>query len=130
MKEFRIYAHPGGDVEAVKTGWSWPGFFFTCLWALIKRLWAIGAAVAVGLVVLAMVTAPPPEQAGEGPNVILIGVTLAVSAIFGQFGNSWLEGDLRERDYIYRKTVRGRNREEAVATYKQLADSDTGANAG
>ncbi len=28
MKEFKIFHYPEGRQEAVKQGWSWPGFFF------------------------------------------------------------------------------------------------------
>ncbi|WP_226912943.1 hypothetical protein [Halomonas sp. 3D7M] len=37
MKEFKIYMHPAGMHEAVKQGWSWPGFFFGPIWALVKK---------------------------------------------------------------------------------------------
>ena len=37
----------------VKIGWPWPGFFFTWIWALVKKLWGIGFGVfAVAFVVM------------------------------------------------------------------------------
>jgi len=40
MKKFEIYENPQtGKREAVKVGWSWPGFFFTGIWLLVKRMW-------------------------------------------------------------------------------------------
>src|SRR5438874_12179071 len=45
---FEVFKRPPGKIEAVKRGFSWPGFFFTWIWALLSRLWL------VGLVVLAL----------------------------------------------------------------------------
>lgn len=129
MKEFHIYAHPEGDIEAVKVGWSWPGFFFTGLWALIKRLWTIGAAVLAGLLVVAMATTP--GETGGSTSMVFNGLALAISAIFGQFGNAWLEADLGERDYTYRATIRARDRVEAVAAYtRQPPEPQAGLSSG
>ncbi len=36
MKQYKIYEHPAGAIEAVKLGWSWPAFFFVSIWALFK----------------------------------------------------------------------------------------------
>ena len=42
MKKYKIFVNPQGSSEAVKQGWSWPGFFFNIIWALIKRMWVLG----------------------------------------------------------------------------------------
>ena len=39
MKEFNVYSHPIYKIDAVKSGWCWPAFFFSGIWALISRLW-------------------------------------------------------------------------------------------
>ncbi len=51
MKQYKIFKHPNGETEAVKQSWSWPAFFFTWIWALIKKLWVI-AAITFGVVLL------------------------------------------------------------------------------
>ncbi len=38
MKEFKIFEYPEGSNEAVKQGWSWPGFFFGPIWAMAKKM--------------------------------------------------------------------------------------------
>src|SRR3989337_3893601 len=47
MKTFDLYRHPTLGYEAVKRGFSWPGFFITPLWALSKRMWLGGALLLV-----------------------------------------------------------------------------------
>ena len=72
MKSYRIFKHPAGHIEAVKQGWSWPGLFFTFIWAFIKRLWAVGGVVlAVAFVVGAMLDSlVSPETANVISNVL------------------------------------------------------------
>jgi len=41
MKVFKVYKHPVSGYEAVKVGFSWPGFFWIVTWLLWKRLWGI-----------------------------------------------------------------------------------------
>ena len=36
MKVFTVYKHESKGYEAVKVGWSWPGFFFGPWWMLVK----------------------------------------------------------------------------------------------
>ena len=38
MKTFDVYQNRQGDTQAVKKGWSWPGFFFTWVWCFVKGL--------------------------------------------------------------------------------------------
>tara|TARA_Y100001970_G_C13771718_1_gene620818 strand:+ start:45 stop:623 length:579 start_codon:yes stop_codon:yes gene_type:complete len=45
MKNFNIYENPEGIPEAVKKGWSWPGFCFTWIWCFVKGLGALGGSI-------------------------------------------------------------------------------------
>ncbi|MCY4487204.1 MAG: DUF2628 domain-containing protein [Deltaproteobacteria bacterium] len=45
MKKFSILRHATSGYEVVKNGWSWPAFFFTWIWAFVKKLWLIGVIV-------------------------------------------------------------------------------------
>ena len=45
MKNFNIYENPEGIPEAVKKGWSWPGFCFTWIWCFIKGLGVLGSII-------------------------------------------------------------------------------------
>lgn len=48
MKQYRVYSHSNGHIEFIKTGFSWPAFFFTWIWAFTKKLWWVAS---LGLVV-------------------------------------------------------------------------------
>ncbi len=115
MKKYRIFKHPAGNIEAVKQGWSWPGLFFTFIWAFIKRLWVIGATVLAVAFLAGVVldSAASPSTADALSNVIGI----AVSLLFGLRGNIWRENNLLSRGFEHVDTVVAQNPEGAVAAY-------------
>jgi hypothetical protein len=39
VPQYNIYEKPDGDYEAIKIGFSWPAFFFTWIWAVVKEMW-------------------------------------------------------------------------------------------
>ena len=45
IKTFDIYENLKGRQEAVKKGWSWPGFSFTWIWCFIKGLGVLGSII-------------------------------------------------------------------------------------
>ena len=45
MKQFNVYENPSGMKEAVKQGWSWPGFFFNWIWCFVKKMSGLGFGV-------------------------------------------------------------------------------------
>jgi hypothetical protein len=64
LREFEIFSKPGLPSVAVKRGFSWPGFFFTWLWAFTRGLWVQGIIVLaiaspIGLFQRSLVTADP-----------------------------------------------------------------------
>jgi len=119
MQRYRIFRHPAGGIEAVKQGWSWPGLFFTVLWAFAKRLWSLGG-IALGLffvlaLVLESVLALEPDTLENISRVI----GLAVSLLFGLRGNIWRENNLLNRGYAHVQTVSANNPESAIAQFLQ-----------
>lgn len=49
--------HPiNGSKEPIYEGWSWPAFFFGCIWCMVKGLW--GLAVAIFLIALVSLAIP------------------------------------------------------------------------
>ena len=55
MKRYKIYKSPLGMIEAVKTGWSWPGFFFTLIWLLVKKLYVTAGMVFLIAIIIGFV---------------------------------------------------------------------------
>ena len=116
MKQYKLFQHPSGEVEALKQGWSWPAFFFSSIWALVKKLWVIGACVLAFFVVLGSILgAVGVDQTIINMMAYLIGIP--VNVIFGLKGNSWREKALLSRGYEYKDTLTAANPEGAIALF-------------
>lgn len=91
MKTFRVYQHPSGGMEAVKEGFSWPGFFFGWIWAFVKGLPGYG----VGLLALVAISV--------GVSVVseVLGIIFALAGYVwaGLEGNEWRVQKLDARGY-------------------------------
>jgi len=112
MRQYKIFAHPSGLVETVKQGWSWPGFFFTWIWALIKSLWSVGL-IAFGVQLL--VSYDPALSSIVG---------LVVMIVFGANGNDWREKDLVSKGYVVKGIQMAGNSSEAIAGHLNSARSE------
>lgn len=121
MKQYKILKHPAGSIEAVKQGWSWPGLFFTFIWAFIKRLWMIGVGVlAVAFLVGVVFSSIADPATVDGlSNVVGIIVSLA----FGLRGNIWRERNLLSRGFDHVDTVSANNPEGAIALHLKGQDT-------
>jgi xanthosine utilization system XapX-like protein len=119
-KAYALYHHPKKGYEVVKQGFSWPGFWFTWVWAFVKRLPSTGVALLVGLLLLRiLVDAEQPAFAALG----LVGI-LAMSVGVGFHGNEWREISLRGRGYQLVETIRAENLTAAIniVSQHQLAE--------
>jgi uncharacterized protein YacL len=110
MKQYKVFKHPSETIEAVKIGWSWPAFFFSFIWALVKKMWALG----IGLLVLSLIFI---SMIGPGADLLINILSVIVSIIFGIYGNSWLEKNLESRGYEVKDIITAKNPEEAKAIY-------------
>ena len=115
MKKYKIYANPQGNYEAVKQGWSWPAFFFGCIWAMVKKLWTLGITVLVAFFVVGLVLGA--TGAGKGAEAMFNVLSIVLNIIFGINGNSWRENNLPKRGYEWKGTVSAENSEGAIALY-------------
>jgi len=119
MKQYEVFKHPSGASEAVKQGWSWPAFFFGFIWAMTKKLWAIGFGVLAGAFVVGFILAV--AGAGEGGDLLMNIASLIVSIIFGLNGNSWRRNNLISRGYEQADIVTAANQEDALALHLKAA---------
>lgn len=113
MKQYKIYVNPQGNYEALKQGWSWPAFFFSWFWAMVKKMWGIGIGVLIGALVFGLIVGL--SGAGEGGWGLVNIVAIIVYIIFGKKGNKWRENNLLTRGYEWRETVTAANPEGAIA---------------
>lgn len=120
MYNYKIFKDPLGVYEAVKQGWSWPAFFFSTIWAFIKRIWWLG----FGLVLLSFLLPSliaanlqdmPQEQAIAIINMIGSIITMIIGIILGLYGNLLREKNLLSRGYNYVTTVSAETPERAIA---------------
>jgi hypothetical protein len=110
MKQYKVFKHSTGAIEAVKQGWSWPAFLFSFIWAVAKKMWAIG----IGLFILSLIFI---SMVGREAYVLINGISVVVSVIFGIYGNSWREKNLESRGYEMKDTVTAANPRDAMAMF-------------
>jgi MFS transporter, OFA family, oxalate/formate antiporter len=120
LKKFKILTHPTGETQAVKQGWSWPAFFFTGIWLLLKRSYFLGIMVIFYQSFLLSIKTVVPtffvliDQIIARFSDTLLFMALA-SAIFGvnfflgRYGNYWWEKKLLQRGYTFKETMSAAN---------------------
>lgn len=111
MNTYEIYTHPLRGSAAVKRGFSWPGFLFNWIWALVKRVWIAGlvltlAAAAIGHLFF---------ELRQSNLLFVLAVKLVYCAIAGFRGNTWLAASIEARGYSFRGIVPARTPAEALA---------------
>ena len=105
MRQYSILQHPALGHEVVKSGWSWPAFFFTWIWAFVKRHWLVG--VIVFLFGILASSIPEAWLAGE----------LIISIVMGVNGNKLRVNRLRDSGYEQVATVAARTPDGALAVH-------------
>ena len=122
--EFDVFEHASGRYEAVKHGFSWPAFFFTFVWAFVKRLWLLGVVV-LGLAVAAAFAPGFQEFVqrvfGDG------GLGLVISLILGFKGNEWKRQHLIERGWRHVTVVEATHPQNAIEEAKRLRQAEQNA---
>lgn len=139
MKNYKVFKHQDGRIEAVKQGWSWPGFFFGLIWALVKKLWALAGiliilAIASGII-FAILTPNPHNytsyyayndamKTAEIWALITNILTIVIAIVLGLKGNLFRENDLLKKGYELIGTVEAPNPDIAVIEAKKAETSN------
>ena len=111
MKKYKIYKSPLGMIEAVKTGWSWPGFFFTVIWLLVKKLYLTAGMVFLIAIVVGFV------ELETGGTVFSSFFSVSIGLIVGLKGNQWRVKNFISRGFIFKTTVSAQTPDGALASY-------------
>ncbi|MFC0338643.1 Protein of unknown function [Kushneria avicenniae] len=122
MKQFDIYQHADGRLQAVKQGWNWPAFFFGTLWALCCRLWRIAALTIVGILILSVAGAL--EKSGlldVVANIVCLGVYVA----FGLNGNQWRRRQLLSGGFHFAGSIEAGRRDDAIRRHAECQPPET-----
>ncbi|WP_276902875.1 DUF2628 domain-containing protein [Frischella perrara] len=127
MKNYNIYKHSDGKIEAVKQGWSWPAFFFGAIWALIKQLWMVAGLILayaiISSIIIQSVTPPydyyeygggDSSQAFLLQNISLL-IQLGIAVYLGIKGNSLREANLIKRGYECIGNINAVNPDSAIS---------------
>ena len=99
MKTYDLYRHPTLGYEAVKRGFSWPGFLISPIWVLSKRMWLGGTLLLVAWLFLIAARADADAKGDAGGALILLVVHLALAIAAGFLGNSRWARSLARRGY-------------------------------
>lgn len=113
MKKYKIFQHPANKLEAVKEGWSWPGFLFGPFWAFFKKLWGIGTGLLITMIILSLFPVNPDSGLYWLSTIIL----LVLYIVCGINGNKWRESNLTARSYDHVDTVSASNPDGAIALH-------------
>ena len=113
MTKHHVYIHDRHGTEAIKEGFSWPGFLLTWMWAFDKHLWRTGAGLLV--VQLGVVGVVYAGRAAEAPlwTIAAVLVDLLCRAFVGQFGNYWRENSMDSRGFVFEGTTQAATPAEA-----------------
>ncbi|MCT6875122.1 DUF2628 domain-containing protein [Frischella perrara] len=128
MKNYNIYKHPDGKIEAVKQGWSWPAFFFGWIWALIKQLWMVAglliAYAIISSIVIQLMILPSYDYYEYGGQdlsqafllqSISLLIQLGITIYLGVKGNSLREANLIKRGYECIGNINAVNPDSAIS---------------
>lgn len=125
MKTFKVYKHPAKGLEAVKVGFSWPGFLFGIFWLLLKRLWALSLLWLGLYLVLGLIKTVTNESEESGAQalvyVLLAAGYWALNLLPGFKGNQWRQANLVKRGYELVGEARTATSDAAVAQVVKTA---------
>src|SRR5436309_1068107 len=117
QKFFEGLQHPARGQMAVTSGFSWPGFFLTCIWAFVSRLWFVGAVLLAVYLVLAVIA----FGVFKGDALVCAILSLACPFVTGLQGNTWKSKTLERRAYHYLYTVPANSPAAAMAKLQQAS---------
>lgn len=123
LKTFEIYQRPNGAIEAVKKGWSWPGFIFVLFWAYAKRLYTIANTLLLVSIILLLFTL---DEDAKDSIYLLHALGATVAAIwFGASGNDLRRTMLTRNEYKLAGSIRAYTADDAVRSFiknNQISD--------
>ena len=94
-----VYEHPEGRREIIKSGFSWPAFFFGPLWAWRQGMIRLGfGLLALGLL-LQLIPVVFIELMGEAGIVVDLFVSITVLIWIGGQGNAWRRRSVLKRGF-------------------------------
>ncbi|HVR36460.1 MAG TPA: DUF2628 domain-containing protein [Methylomirabilota bacterium] len=111
QNQFEVFQLPGQGHLAIKTGFNWPAFFLTWIWAFHRRLWGAGFALLtvwclLGAAIIGVFQTHPVAAT-------LLGLAFHLTAGFR--GNHWRSKSAEETGCRFRARVPGASASDAIA---------------
>jgi hypothetical protein len=111
MQAYEVFKSPDKSYRAVKRGFSWPGFFFTWIWALTQKMWLVG----LGLLVIALPIVLLVKPLSREIPFLLLGVSLVYRFAVGLKGNSWRSKNLEYQGCKFLGTINAGSPQDALS---------------
>jgi hypothetical protein len=99
METYTLYTGPGGEIVAVKKGFSWPPFFFGPFWAFSKGLAGMGLGLLVLGILIGYTVHRVPAESSVGLMLVLRISLLILPVIMGFEGNGFWRRRLERKGY-------------------------------
>jgi hypothetical protein len=118
MKIFTAHRPPQASQEEavfIKEGFSWPAFFFSVIWLVLKRLWLPLILYLLAIALLVALAA----QLSLSDSFVLIAV-LALNLLLGMEGNERRRRAMARRGFIEEGPFVGKDVQEAELKYFHL----------
>ena len=126
MKGLDVYQHFNLGFVAIKSGFSWPAFFFGWMWAFFKGLWGSGFAYLGIMGVLAYLEVIFQQEESKLGVFFILLFQLGVLLWFGIKGNEFIANRLIKRDYQPVGRCTAASPEEAVDKTMDAAENPRG----
>jgi hypothetical protein len=115
MQVFLIFKHSEKGFRAVKRGFSWPGFFFTWIWALSRQLWLEAGLLMLFSGAIAALVLELDLGTGSANRYYSLAVALFYMGFIGFKGNSWRSRNLEARGFLLLGAIKARDPQDAQA---------------
>lgn len=111
MKTFKVFKHPTLGYRAVKVGFSWPGFLFSVIWLLTKKLWGHALVLVSSIILLASI-----EMFFDNAqtSVMVLLLELGVYIFVGVNCNAWCVTNLQEHGFELIDTLQAETSKTAI----------------
>jgi hypothetical protein len=119
LREFEIFTKSFAPSTAVKRGLSWPGFFFTWIWAFSRGLWLHGALILAASIVATFIVV----TVFDGNPIVSAFLSLVLQLFVGLKGNSWRSAKLERIGYGFAGVVLARSPASALSNFSLGADA-------
>jgi hypothetical protein len=111
MRAYEVFKHQEQGCKAVKRGFSWPGFFFTYIWALSRQLWVLGGVLMLASLPVSVFIV----EASQQNPYFRWALAFAFQLIIGFKGNSWRGTNLQDRGFQFLGAINARDSQDALA---------------